>query len=248
MEELNKIEKGGNYGWRLFEGTYRNPLFASEPVPENVIPPVINYTHEGTTRFHLVFALLATSLSSGFPLCMRRFSLFSRITAEMGGNCATIGGYFYRGTRNQCLVGQFVMADHMSVVWAADESRGFARRRLRWNCASDSDSRCDPEIGNIFTMAEDSNHDLYFSTSRGLYRIVENSRCGLPDDCSAATTGIAGMTDTTTSSGSASSTTVGSPTSTSSDNSEQTLTTSSSASTVVLSAALCTASLLLLLS
>ena len=67
MEEINEVVKGGNYGWPEMEGTIRNPVFQNRPVPANVLPPVVTYTH-----------------------------------AYMGGNCATINGQWYRGTRNDC--------------------------------------------------------------------------------------------------------------------------------------------------
>jgi uncharacterized repeat protein (TIGR03806 family) len=43
IEEVNRIVRGGNYGWRCFEGTQRTTLLCTEP--QNPLPPVAQYTH-----------------------------------------------------------------------------------------------------------------------------------------------------------------------------------------------------------
>ncbi len=43
-EEVDVIVKGGNYGWRKFEGT--QVFNADDPDPGNAIPPVFEYAHE----------------------------------------------------------------------------------------------------------------------------------------------------------------------------------------------------------
>jgi glucose/arabinose dehydrogenase len=45
IEEIDKIVKGGNYGWRKFEGT--QVFNAADPTPANAIGPVFEYGHEG---------------------------------------------------------------------------------------------------------------------------------------------------------------------------------------------------------
>src|SRR5687768_6855675 len=43
-EEVHVIEKGGNYGWRLFEGSHQ---FRPEPdMPKELVPPIKEYSHD----------------------------------------------------------------------------------------------------------------------------------------------------------------------------------------------------------
>jgi len=42
-EEIDIIVKGGNYGWRLFEGSH--PFIIQGPVPDNLIMPIKQYSH-----------------------------------------------------------------------------------------------------------------------------------------------------------------------------------------------------------
>lgn len=44
MEEVSLIIKGGNYGWRKYEGTKLN--FANDPDIPLHIPPILEYSHE----------------------------------------------------------------------------------------------------------------------------------------------------------------------------------------------------------
>lgn len=83
IEEVNRIFKGGNYGWRIKEGTFlfnpngTNAGFVSTnavvTVPKNLVDPIAEYDHsEGT---------------------------------------AIVGGYVYRGTRIPGLIGKYVSGD-----------------------------------------------------------------------------------------------------------------------------------------
>jgi|KBSMisStaDraftv2_1062788.scaffolds.fasta_scaffold46477_3 glucose/arabinose dehydrogenase len=72
LEEVDRINLGGNYGWRCFEGTRAN-TDVSCGVPGPFIPPVAQYGRNvGVT---------------------------------------VTGGYVYRGTRFQGLVGRYIFAD-----------------------------------------------------------------------------------------------------------------------------------------
>jgi uncharacterized repeat protein (TIGR03806 family) len=44
-EEVNRIVRGGNYGWRCFEGTQRTPSTRSCEEPQNPRPPIAEYDH-----------------------------------------------------------------------------------------------------------------------------------------------------------------------------------------------------------
>jgi glucose/arabinose dehydrogenase len=72
VEEVDRVDLGGNYGWRCFEGTRTN-TDVSCGVPGPFIPPVAQYGRNvGVT---------------------------------------VTGGYVYRGTRFQGLVGRYIFAD-----------------------------------------------------------------------------------------------------------------------------------------
>lgn len=43
-EEIDVITRGGNYGWRVYEGT--RIYTAGDPVPANAIPPIFEYDHQ----------------------------------------------------------------------------------------------------------------------------------------------------------------------------------------------------------
>lgn len=86
----------------------------------------------------------------------------------MGGNCAVIGGHVYRGTRYPELFGTYLAADHSGVLWAMPQKAvnpdSFDLKFLRPLCAVDS-PLCTTTVGNIFTIGQDRNKDLYYSTS-----------------------------------------------------------------------------------
>jgi len=43
-EEIDRVTRGGNYGWRVFEGTH--PFRESAKAWEPAIPPIVEYSHE----------------------------------------------------------------------------------------------------------------------------------------------------------------------------------------------------------
>jgi len=47
MEEIDLISKGGNYGWRVFEGTLCTDLDPSLCVAGNFVAPIVEYDHGG---------------------------------------------------------------------------------------------------------------------------------------------------------------------------------------------------------
>lgn len=47
IEEFDVVEKGKNYGWRVFEGNRCTNLGPAECVAENFTPPIDTYTHAG---------------------------------------------------------------------------------------------------------------------------------------------------------------------------------------------------------
>ncbi|HSB78276.1 MAG TPA: PQQ-dependent sugar dehydrogenase [Candidatus Methylomirabilis sp.] len=73
-EEIDIVTRGGNYGWRVFEGTLctnLDPLLCNSP---GFLGPIAEYAH-------------------------------------LGGRCAIIGGYVYRGARSTLPKGAYVYGD-----------------------------------------------------------------------------------------------------------------------------------------
>ena len=95
-EEIDVVEPGGNYGWRIREGAHcldveapLTPLASCPPEGDNgdpLIDPVLEYTH-----------------------------------AEIG--LAVVGGFVYRGTAIPALAGQYLFAD-FSREWTSDPPVG----------------------------------------------------------------------------------------------------------------------------
>lgn len=95
-EEIDAVERGGNYGWRIREGAHcldieepLTPLASCPPAGENgdpLIDPVLEYTHD-----------------------------------EIG--VAVVGGFVYRGSSVPALEGRYVFAD-FSRQWTTDPPIG----------------------------------------------------------------------------------------------------------------------------
>ena len=82
-EEVNVITRGGNYGWRLYEGPYpyNPPATPGGTTPLNSItpmPPVLVYNHSEVNKIE--------------------------------GSASITGGYFYRSTTDPCMYGRWVFS------------------------------------------------------------------------------------------------------------------------------------------
>ena len=84
VEEINKIVKGGNYGWRVKEGTFDFDATVTRPNSDPLLDPIAEYAHPG--------ANLGIS--------------------EVG--LAAIGGVVYRGSEFPALQGSYVFGDWSS--------------------------------------------------------------------------------------------------------------------------------------
>ena len=90
FEEVNIIEKGGNYGWNLREGAHpfdpddSSTVQPDAPPPDGVTDPIAEYTHPGT--------------GAGI---------------EIG--IVVVGGFVYRGTGVPGLQGRYIFADFSTV-------------------------------------------------------------------------------------------------------------------------------------
>ncbi|KAL8226593.1 hypothetical protein R6Q57_016425 [Mikania cordata] len=162
-EEINLIKKGGNYGWRVYEGfNLTHPSYAAggytQPASITAIFPVAGYKHE--------------NVDGG------------------KGPVSVVGGYFYRATADQCLNGRYIYTDLYSYdIWTAIEapknSENFTSFTVPFGCAHDSPMECrfkpgvhnGPDMGYVLSLSEDNNKDVYLLTSTGVYRIAAPSRC-----------------------------------------------------------------------
>ncbi|KAJ4979401.1 hypothetical protein NE237_010181 [Protea cynaroides] len=160
-EEVNIITKGGNYGWRVYEGPYTfNP-----PSPEP----------GGITA--------ASSINAIFPVMGFHFSEVN----QNDGSAAIMAGYFYRSMTEPTLYGRFLYADFygndMFVGTETPENSGnFTYNHTAFGCADDSPMDCGftggvPALGYIFSFGEDNKKDVSVLTSNGVFRVVQRSRC-----------------------------------------------------------------------
>lgn len=100
-EEVDIIESGKNYGWPSKEG--EECVYHKVTCPGDFTEPVIAYPHEpeeSSTFFERIFGL-------------------SDDLKHPSGT-AVIGGYVYRGSNFQELVGKYVFSDYTGGVWAID--------------------------------------------------------------------------------------------------------------------------------
>jgi uncharacterized repeat protein (TIGR03806 family) len=95
-EEVNKISKGGNYGWVFREGAHDTNLRTPVPAGFTSIDPFHEYVH--------------TAIAGG--------------DASLKGN-SVVGGHVYRGSRFPSLVGSYIFSDSVSGhVWQMDTTTG----------------------------------------------------------------------------------------------------------------------------
>ncbi|CAA7043289.1 unnamed protein product [Microthlaspi erraticum] len=163
-EEVDLITKGGNYGWRVYEGP---ELFHPESSPG------------GNTS--------AKSINTIFPVMG-----YNHSEVDSSGKSASVtGGYFYRSETDPCIAGMYLYADlYGNGVWAGIEmpanSGNFVTNRTTFSCAGDSPMKCSDSpgssglsLGYVFSFGEDNKKDIYLLTSNGVYRVVRSSRCNL---------------------------------------------------------------------
>jgi uncharacterized repeat protein (TIGR03806 family) len=100
-EEINRIVKGGNYGWAYREGFHTfTGILGAAPSGFTSISPIYEYPH--------------TAVAGG--------------DAQFKGN-SVVGGYVYRGTRFPSLVGRYVFSDSVSGhVWEMNTATGATTR------------------------------------------------------------------------------------------------------------------------
>ncbi|MCL7023744.1 hypothetical protein MKW94_016015 [Papaver nudicaule] len=163
-EEVDIITKGGNYGWRAYEGNSR------------YTPPE---SPGGNTS--------ANSINPIFPVMGYSHSDVNGNGTE--GSASITGGYFYRSKTDPCMYGRYLYADlYAGAMWAAEEtpagSGKFNATQVPFGCGRNSPVPCTfevgssvPDLGYIFSYGEDNKKDVYILASSGVYRVVRPSRC-----------------------------------------------------------------------
>lgn len=158
-EEVDLITKGGNYGWRLYEGPYPFNLKGSNGTLEStsLIFPVLGYNHSEVNKKE--------------------------------GSASITGGYVYRSKTDPCMYGRYLYADlYAGHIWAAVEnpenSGNFSGSLIPFSCAADSPTDCGtvpgstlPNLGYVYSFGEDNKKDVFILASNGVYRVVPPSRC-----------------------------------------------------------------------
>uniref|UniRef100_A0A0D9VXN7 Glucose/Sorbosone dehydrogenase domain-containing protein n=1 Tax=Leersia perrieri TaxID=77586 RepID=A0A0D9VXN7_9ORYZ len=161
-EEVDLISKGGNYGWRTYEGPY---IYHPEWSPG------------GNTSLKSINAI--------FPVMGYNHSVLNNI-----GSASITGGYVYRGSSDPCLYGRYMYADlYASAMWTGTEtpenSGNYTSTLAPFSCSKNSPIPCEsasgstlPSLGYIFSFGEDNNKDAFLLTYKGVYRVVRPSLCG----------------------------------------------------------------------
>ncbi|KAK3137146.1 hypothetical protein QOZ80_5BG0448460 [Eleusine coracana subsp. coracana] len=161
-EEVNLISKGGNYGWRVYEGPFvyhppSTPGGNTSLNSINAIPPVMGYNHSDVNKNI--------------------------------GSASIMGGYVYRGSTDPCLYGRYLYADlYASAMWTGTEtpenSGNYTSTQMPFSCSKDSPIPCEtaagsplPSLGYIYSFGEDNSKDVYVLASKGIYRVVRPSLC-----------------------------------------------------------------------
>lgn len=161
-EEVDLITKGGNYGWRVYEGPLvfhptSTPGGNTSVASINAIPPVMGYTH--------------SALNNSV------------------GSASITGGYVYRSMTDPCMFGKYLYMDlYAGAMWAGSESPensgNYSSTLIPFSCSSTSPIPCEtvagsplPALGYIYSFGEDNNKDVFVLTSKGVYRVVPPSRC-----------------------------------------------------------------------
>ncbi|KAJ9568188.1 hypothetical protein OSB04_004154 [Centaurea solstitialis] len=157
-EEIDLIKKGGNYGWRVYEGPH---LFHPSKAPGGYTKP--------------------SSITPIFPLAGYNHDNVDTSKPP----ASVIGGYFYRAATDPCLYGwtlNMSSCPKTRKLWV----RELLEFQCPFWVCHDSPMQCGfkpgvhgvPDLGYVVSLSEDNNKDVYLLTSSGVYRVAAPSRCG----------------------------------------------------------------------
>lgn len=154
VEEVNIITAGGNYGWRVMEGT----LTHDGTAPNSGLPlisPIAQYAHVGVTV--------------GAPAL-----------PQIGASI--IGGFVYRGTAIPALQGKYVFGDYsQSIATANGTLLGIEETSPGsgvWNFSSLVIAGGNPLTTRVYAFGRDEAGELYVATkiSRGPFELDSNGK------------------------------------------------------------------------
>jgi len=152
IEEVDLISRGGNYGWRVYEGTNvfhpsKSPGGVTAASSINAIMPVIEYNH-----------------SYGVSVCGGYVS-YSTVDACVYGNYVfgDLSGAQWSAFENPPKSGRYNVST------------------LPYQCSPTTPIPCnnDSSMGGIISYGEDARGDIYLLGVNGAYRMVSPSQCNI---------------------------------------------------------------------
>lgn len=144
IEEVNIIEKGGNYGWRNFEGIFV-PSFAIDAPPLGVpaLAPIAQYAHPGITKGEPPLPQFGISIT---------------------------GGFLYRGTAIPAAQGKYIFGDYTQ-SFAAPSGVLLGLEELEpgtWSLSQLDIDGGNPLTRYIQTFGEDESGEIYLGCKQTL--------------------------------------------------------------------------------
>ncbi|KAL3682587.1 hypothetical protein R1sor_000609 [Riccia sorocarpa] len=161
VEEVNLISRGGNYGWRIYEGNY------------SYTPPLSPGGNTSASSVQTIFPVLEYQHSSINP---------------QSGSSAITGGYVSYSREDACLYGKYVFADLFGTMFVGAEtpkfSGNFQSSQVNYLCSSTSPLDCSSNsssasLQEILSFAVDNSNHLYILSSNGVYRVVHPRNCNI---------------------------------------------------------------------
>ncbi|KAG0599114.1 hypothetical protein M758_12G129000 [Ceratodon purpureus] len=153
IEEVDLISKGGNYGWRVYEGTN---------VFKPKTPPGGRYTNANS--INAIIPIIEYNHSSGISICGGYVS-YSRQDACAYGNYlyGDLNGVMWSAYENPPMSGKYTVSD------------------LSYKCSSKTPVACNngTALDGIISYGEDAKGDIYVLAVNGAYRMVNPSLCGI---------------------------------------------------------------------
>ena len=141
LEEVNKVEGGGNYGWNLKEGK----LFFYNP----------SRTPPNATGTPYVSTVGPPTLPSDLKEPIAQY--------DRGEGISVIGGYVYRGSEIESLIGQYVFGEFQGRLFKLDpdDTNGLIEEFLYQNQNMESVGF----DGLVYGFGQDANNELYVVTN-----------------------------------------------------------------------------------
>ncbi len=143
FEEIDTVQKGGNYGWRAKEGFHAFDPTTPNPRGDTLLDPLLEYTHPGQNNGDQVIGI------------------------------AVVGGIVYRGTVIPGLAGKYVFGDWSNVFAAPGNGTLLGAEETApdtWSFSRlDVEGKQNGELGQFVTaFGQDESGELYVVTRTSL--------------------------------------------------------------------------------